>query len=90
MTQTKALEAATAEYVAKLRAIFGPAAEVEVNIGGLTMQSLGATIDYLKEMGDEESRIDYHTRQFDDMATAYVSADINGDGYKIDTLTERL
>jgi len=76
------MQAITADYAAKVMEIYGPDAHVEIDVKGLTMQSLGALVDHLKPT-DEDAEISYYSDN-----RAYVSADIKGEGYELDTFSE--
>ena len=78
------MQAITAEYAAKVREIYGPKAHVEIDVKGLTMQSLGAVVDSIKAQDEDASaEIGYYSD-----GRAYVSAGIKFDGYNLDTFSE--
>lgn len=88
MTQTQALEQATAEYVAKLKALFGPKAKANISIEGVSVTAIAQIASECRDDEGEPLYVRTGKNVWTGRPYNYVFTNMNGEGFEIEQISE--
>jgi hypothetical protein len=86
MTKVKALQAATSEYAEKLKAIFGEVVKVEIDLEGVKLTDIAEIA--LEVKCDDGGKLEIVSNNTVEGLFHHVNAQINGNNYSINYITE--
>lgn len=86
MTKVKALQAATAEYTEKLKAIFGEGVKAEIDLEGVKLTDIAEIA--LEVKSDDGGKLEIVSGDTAEGLFHHVNAQINGENYSINYIAE--